>query len=147
MNSKIESENKKNDDEPISNDSSQANGKDNETPKPTILIEQSNETEKEVDDATTVKKKLNKKRDKIARGKQLAAFTQNLRAHGSITKRQTKSQRAGLIFPVAKLLTKFKQLYRNHRILEKGVVELAAILEYLVAEILDISGFLLFFFF
>ena len=55
-------------------------------------------------------------------------------------RRQTKSQRAGLIFPVSRFLKKMKHMHPNGRVLEKSAIVLTAIVEYLVAELLEISG-------
>lgn len=55
-------------------------------------------------------------------------------------KRTTISKRAGLIFPVKRLYNKIKSKFSGKRVSIKGCIELAGVLEYLTAELLDISG-------
>jgi len=52
----------------------------------------------------------------------------------------SRSQRAGLQFPVARILKRIKDANISDRIYQGAPVYLAAILEYLTAEILELSG-------
>jgi len=52
----------------------------------------------------------------------------------------SRSQRAGLQFPVARILKRIRESNLSHRIYQGAPVYLAAILEYLTAEILELSG-------
>jgi histone H2A len=54
--------------------------------------------------------------------------------------RITKSKRAGLIFPVKRIHNQMKSLMPGKKILTDSSIKLAAVLEYLVAELLDVSG-------
>jgi histone H2A len=54
--------------------------------------------------------------------------------------RQTLSSKAQLLFPVARVLKKMKQGRYADRISTSSAVSVAAVLEYLTAEILEMSG-------
>ncbi|KAJ4473832.1 histone-fold-containing protein [Lentinula aciculospora] len=54
--------------------------------------------------------------------------------------RKTKSERAGVIFPVARLRRYLKMLNANKRLTISAPIYLAAVLEYLVAELLELAG-------
>ncbi|XP_055599003.1 histone H2A, sperm-like [Uranotaenia lowii] len=58
----------------------------------------------------------------------------------SPAKRQTKSQRSGLTFPVGRVASFLKRGNYANRIGTGASIYLAATLEYLVAEILELSG-------
>jgi len=53
---------------------------------------------------------------------------------------QSKSSRAGLVFPVGRIHRILKEKYHGFRIQAGAPVYLAAVLEYLCAEILELSG-------
>jgi hypothetical protein len=80
------------------------------------------------------------KQKKIIQGKKLSQLLINMRQEGKVKKRRTQSQRAGLIFPVSRIHNKFKQMCPNMRIFKKPNIELTGIIEYLIAEVLDIAG-------
>jgi histone H2A len=69
------------------------------------------------------------------------AVTQNsLPTQVNKSERQTMHSRAGLMFPVARVLKKMKQGRYADRISSSSAVGVAAVLEYLTAEIIEMSG-------
>jgi histone H2A len=58
---------------------------------------------------------------------------------GKKGKKQTNSQRAGLVFPVGRIHSRLKKVGRA-RITTSAAVYLAAVLEYLSAEVLEVAG-------
>jgi histone H2A len=56
------------------------------------------------------------------------------------SKRQTKTSRAGLQFPVGRILRKMHGENLAKRVGPKSAVYIAAVLEFLVAEIIEIAG-------
>ena len=67
-----------------------------------------------------------------------------VRASGKVLKkRQSKSKKAGLIFPVANILKRLKSILPRIKVKTDAAVYLAGVLEYSVAELLEISGKLL----
>eukprot|EP00456_Euglypha_rotunda_P088501 TRINITY_DN90733_c0_g1_i1.p1 TRINITY_DN90733_c0_g1~~TRINITY_DN90733_c0_g1_i1.p1 ORF type:complete len:102 (-),score=12.75 TRINITY_DN90733_c0_g1_i1:10-315(-) len=55
-------------------------------------------------------------------------------------KRISRSQRAGLVFPVSRFSRQLKAGRQANRISKTAPVYLAAVLEYLVSEFLELSG-------
>lgn len=100
------------------------------------LFEPENDSESEPEEIEHLKSPK-----KVQQGKRLAEYQRKFRAAGGKTKKpQSKSKRADLVFPVSRILKKIKHQLPHFRILEKSAVELTAIIEYLVAELLEISG-------
>ncbi|CAF0718396.1 unnamed protein product [Brachionus calyciflorus] len=89
-------------------------------------------------------KVLTKKQKAKANGKRLAEINSEKRKRGEIKQsdkpRQSKSQKAGIQFPVHAVLKKLKKFNPKCLVLAKSAVMASAVLEYLVAEILDISA-------
>ena len=56
------------------------------------------------------------------------------------SRKRAKSYRAGLIFPVSRIKKKFKQATVKLKPRLNGMIYLTAVMEYLVAELLDSSG-------
>jgi len=54
--------------------------------------------------------------------------------------RQSKTTKAGLVFSVARVLSKLKDGQYSRRVGVTGAVYLASVLEYLVAEVLELAG-------
>jgi len=54
--------------------------------------------------------------------------------------RQSKTSKAGLVFSVARVLSKLKDGQYSRRVGVTGAVYLASVLEYLVAEVLELAG-------
>lgn len=59
---------------------------------------------------------------------------------GSLSKRRNKSQLAGLTFPVSRVGRMMKIHSPHYRIGQGSKVYLAAVLEYLSAELLEMAG-------
>ncbi|KAG6813159.1 histone H2A [Tricholoma furcatifolium] len=55
-------------------------------------------------------------------------------------KKRTRSQRAGLVFPVSRIDRLLRKETRAKRIFSAAPVYLAAVIEYLVAEIVELAG-------
>lgn len=73
-------------------------------------------------------------------GKKLAESMRIRRAAGLVKKSRTKSQKAGLILPVTRLLKEFKKMVPNTIIRQDAAVSATGSIEYLIAEILDLSS-------
>uniref|UniRef100_A0A915BPT5 Histone H2A n=1 Tax=Parascaris univalens TaxID=6257 RepID=A0A915BPT5_PARUN len=63
-----------------------------------------------------------------------------VRSDGFKEKRISKSARAGLQFPVTKFHRLMKEAHRAKRVTQSAAVYLSAVVEYLSAEILELSG-------
>ena len=78
------------------------------------------------------------------RGQKLAALMQQKRLNGELKKStkkpRTKSAKAGIYFPVNTILKNLKKLNPNCRVYENSAVLMAGVLEYLSAEVLELSG-------
>lgn len=73
-------------------------------------------------------------------GMKLAQSNKIKRAQGLVKKPRSKSQKAGLILPVTRFLKKFKAMVPNTIIRHDAVVSATGSIEYLVAELLDLSS-------
>nr|UOW59937.1 histones 2A [Pleurotus citrinopileatus] len=74
-------------------------------------------------------------------GKSKAGSTQNANGNNAPRSIQTRSQKAGLQFPVGRIHRYLKQrTQHNVRIGAKAAVYTSAILEYLTAEVLELAG-------
>lgn len=65
---------------------------------------------------------------------------QRLGTTSTSTLRRSKSQKAGLLFPVQRFITSFRKSHPHHRITETAGVYLTAVIEYMCSELLDLSG-------
>jgi histone H2A len=83
---------------------------------------------------------LTAKAKKQQRGKQLQALLQERRKSGNVAKPVRKSKRAGLIFPVERYLKMLKKSFPHKRIQTGAAVYLTSVIEYLVAEMLELAG-------
>lgn len=77
---------------------------------------------------------------KQQRGKQLQALLQERRKSGNVAKPVRKTKKAGLIFPVERYLKMLKKSFPHKRIQTGAAVYLASVVEYLVAEMLELAG-------
>jgi histone H2A len=62
------------------------------------------------------------------------------KAKAAISGGKTRSSRAGLLFPVGRIKRKLKELMVGQRVGVGSSIYLAATLEYLTAELLEIAG-------
>ena len=87
---------------------------------------------------------LTKKQQAKERGQRLYKSLQEKKARGEIKrstkKRQTKSQKAGIFFNVDKVLRKLKQANPGMIVRKEAAVLTTGVIEYLVAELLELSG-------
>jgi hypothetical protein len=102
------------------------------SPVPALFENESPESEPELEHVVSEKKRM--------QGRRLSEYMKELRAKGGVKKPIRKSKRAGLIFPVSRFLEKMKRLMPKFRILENSAVFLTGVVEYLTAELLQISG-------
>jgi len=102
------------------------------SPVPALFENESPESEPELEHVVSEKKRM--------QGRRLGEYMKELRAKGGVKKPIRKSKRAGLIFPVSRFLEKMKRLMPKFRILENSAVFLTGVVEYLTAELLQISG-------
>ena len=58
----------------------------------------------------------------------------------SVSGGRSKSSKAGLLFPVGRLKRKIKEVMVGARVGVAGAVYMAAVLEYLAAELVEIAG-------
>jgi len=82
--------------------------------------------------------KEKKKEENIEKGKKLAQSAQE--SSKTRKKPQSKSTKAGLILPVHSILNQLKKALPKYKIQQNSAVLLTGVIEYLVAEILDLSG-------
>lgn len=64
----------------------------------------------------------------------------SLDPHSMKSKRQLKSNKANLIFPVSRVLRKMRRGLYADRISSESAVTLACVLEYMVAELIELAG-------
>lgn len=64
----------------------------------------------------------------------------NPHSQRSLIERQTKSFKAGVYFPVSRIKRYLKNRIDGKRISDYSAVYLAAVLDYLIAEVIEISG-------
>ena len=72
--------------------------------------------------------------------KKKAATQMSLPTETSVTSKRRKHDRAGLLFPVTRVLGLMKEGRYAHRISPECAIGVAAVLEYLTAEILETAG-------
>ena len=77
---------------------------------------------------------------KQKRGQELSHIVQEMRKSGELKPRRSKQQRAGLIFPVNRVLKQLKEYSTHFRVMTNAGVYMTGVLEYLAAEILDVAG-------
>ena len=78
---------------------------------------------------------------KVEQGKKLAERMREARRTGKSKKmRQSTAKRAGLIFPAKRIQRNLKQLFPEKRIGLPSAIYMGAVLEYLCAEALELSG-------
>jgi histone H2A len=74
------------------------------------------------------------------RGVKLQAFLTKARKAGTLKKGVSATKKAGVVFPVSRILKKMKKGSYASRIRKVAAVYMAAVLEYLGAEILELAG-------
>ena len=78
---------------------------------------------------------------RIEQGKKLAVKSQEARRSGTVWKKPVRlSTKAGLQFPVGRILSKLKKGNYAKQVGKGAAVYLTAVLEYLAAEILELAG-------
>lgn len=85
-----------------------------------------------------------KEREMSERGKKLAERAKAVREfkkqHGLRLRRRSKSQKAGLLLPVDRVLREFRKLFPHRRVNEAAGVYLTSVLEYMCSEVLELAG-------
>lgn len=85
-----------------------------------------------------------KAREMSERGKKLAERAKEVRElkkqHGLRLRRRSKSEKAGLLFPVDRVLRELRKSFPHHRVNEAAGVYLTSVLEYMCSELVDLSG-------
>jgi histone H2A len=118
-------------------DETQNNEQNNSTEGVENIARSKSTYEKRVENLKKAKEiRKNKKLQKQNQGNQLARYKNDY----SQKFKQSQSKRAGLIFSVNKFKKSIKKSYNNVRLGPGASVYLTAVLEYLTAELLDLSG-------
>lgn len=110
-----------------------------------VIMTRHRSLELQTQSTTSSTRSQSKKQKAVERGKRLYELLKEKKERGenprSSRPRQSKSQKAGIHFPVTRLIKKFKKSNSRMTIPCKSGVMIAAVVEYLTAEVLELSGY------
>ncbi|RNA42005.1 histone H2A [Brachionus plicatilis] len=114
-------------------------------PQPQMIMTRHRSQELQTQSTVSSTRSVSKKQKAVERGRRLNEILREKKERGEIKRSgrpaQSKSKKAGIHFPVARLIRKFKAINSKMTIQTKSGVMLAAVVEYLTAEVLELSGY------
>lgn len=88
----------------------------------------------------TESQKNEQRMQNLQKARETSKKIQNERIHRGLKSKRSKSEKAGTIFPVHRILESMRKSYRKYRITETAGVYTSAVLEYMCSEIFDLAG-------